>query len=105
MPVVLVASASVLVPRKHWRITVPATVFSMGALILTLLCLLTPGVSGSSRRSWSQGRCWEVRARLSGDIADSACGKHPDGTADPAMGRVRHRMSGVFVSVLAFAGC
>ncbi|MBJ9568971.1 O-antigen ligase family protein [Citrobacter braakii] len=42
--VVLAASASVLVPRQRWRITVPATVFSMGALILTLLCLLTPGV-------------------------------------------------------------
>ena len=42
--VVLAASASVLVPRQDWRITVPATVFSMGALILTLLCLLTPGV-------------------------------------------------------------
>ncbi|POT25280.1 Tat pathway signal sequence [Citrobacter freundii] len=42
--VVLAAGASVLVPRQRWRITVPATGFTMGALILTLLCLLTPGV-------------------------------------------------------------
>ncbi len=42
--VVLVACASVLVPHQRWRITVPATGFTMGALILTLLCLLTPDV-------------------------------------------------------------
>lgn len=42
--VVLVACASVLVPHQRWRITVPATGFTMGALTLTLLCLLTPGV-------------------------------------------------------------
>jgi O-antigen polymerase len=33
-----------LVPHRRWRITVPATGFTLGALILTLLCLLTPGV-------------------------------------------------------------
>lgn len=42
--VVLVACASVLVPHQRWRITIPATGFTMGALILTLLCLLTPDV-------------------------------------------------------------
>lgn len=42
--VVLTASASVLVPSRCWRITVPATGFTLGALILALLCLLTSGV-------------------------------------------------------------
>ena len=42
--VVLAASASMLVPRQRWRITIPAAGFTMGALILTLLCLLTPEV-------------------------------------------------------------
>ena len=41
---VLVASTAMLVPHRRWRITVPATGFTLGALILTLLCLLTPGV-------------------------------------------------------------
>ncbi|HAW2567081.1 TPA: Tat pathway signal sequence, partial [Escherichia coli] len=42
--VVLAASALMLVPRQRWRITIPAAGFTMGALILTLLCLLTPEV-------------------------------------------------------------
>lgn len=41
---VLVASTAMLVPHRRWRITVPTTGFTLGALILTLLCLLTPGV-------------------------------------------------------------
>lgn len=41
---VLVASTAMLVPHRRWRITVPAMGFTLGALILTLLCLLTPGV-------------------------------------------------------------
>lgn len=42
--VVLVGSASVLLPRRRWRLTLPAVGFMAGALILTLLCLLTPVV-------------------------------------------------------------
>lgn len=42
--VVLVASTAMLVPHRRWRITVPAMGFTLGALILSLLCLLTPGV-------------------------------------------------------------
>lgn len=41
---VLVASTAMLVPHRRWRITVPAMGFTLGALILSLLCLLTPGV-------------------------------------------------------------
>ncbi|MCU6175599.1 O-antigen ligase family protein [Citrobacter cronae] len=41
---VLAASTAMLLPRRHWRITVPAMGFMLGALILMLLCLLTPGV-------------------------------------------------------------
>ncbi|EGT0659892.1 O-antigen ligase family protein [Citrobacter werkmanii] len=41
---VLVASTAMVLPHRRWRITVPATGFTLGALILTLLCLLTPGV-------------------------------------------------------------
>lgn len=41
---VLAASVTMLLPRRRWRITVPAMGFTLGALILTLLCLLTPGV-------------------------------------------------------------
>ena len=42
--VVLAASVLMLVPRQRWRITVPAAGFTVGAFILTLLCLLTPDV-------------------------------------------------------------
>ncbi|MBJ8682945.1 O-antigen ligase family protein [Citrobacter freundii] len=42
--VVLAASVLMLVPRQRWRITVPAACFTVGAFILTLLCLLTPDV-------------------------------------------------------------
>lgn len=42
--VVLAASALMLVPRQRWRVTIPAAGFTIGALILTLLCLLTPEV-------------------------------------------------------------
>ncbi|MRF61799.1 O-antigen ligase family protein [Citrobacter portucalensis] len=42
--VVLSASVLMLVPRQRWRITVPAAGFTVGAFILTLLCLLTPDV-------------------------------------------------------------
>ncbi|EFE08147.1 O-antigen ligase family protein [Citrobacter youngae] len=41
---VLAASTAMLLPRRRWRITVPAAGFIVGALILTLLCLLTPDV-------------------------------------------------------------
>ena len=42
--VVLAASVLMLAPRQRWRITVPAAGFTVGAFILTLLCLLTPDV-------------------------------------------------------------
>ena len=42
--VVLAASVLMLVPRQRWLITVPAAGFTVGAFILTLLCLLTPDV-------------------------------------------------------------
>lgn len=41
---VLVASTAMVLPHRRWRITVPAMGFTLGALILSLLCLLTPGV-------------------------------------------------------------
>lgn len=57
--VVLAASALMLVPRQRWRITIPAAGFTMGALILTLLCLLTPEV-WRSEALLVAGRCWEA---------------------------------------------
>ncbi|UBX43948.1 O-antigen ligase family protein [Citrobacter werkmanii] len=41
---VLTVSVTMLLPHRRWRITVPAIGFMLGALILTLLCLLTPGI-------------------------------------------------------------